>query len=100
MAYGITRNKEGEIMQYIILGTVIGLCFFISTVKAYSLGLSHGKQLSNGTVPQVNLNPVKAVTKAVETHQQKKESDKLSDELSAVLGYSYNSALDAVKKEA
>lgn len=86
-------------MEYMLLGIVLGLCFFITTIKAYTLGLSHGKQLANGNMPRVDVNPVKSVIKAVENRAEKKEAEKIGDEIEEILGYDYGAALNAVKKE-
>jgi hypothetical protein len=81
----------------ILAGTLI-LAFFMC-ISAFILGVKVGKQLGNNQVPTVNLNPIKAVTNAIEKHEQKKESEKLDDELQAILGATKESMLEAVKKE-
>jgi hypothetical protein len=69
------------------------------SVSAYILGLKHGKSISDGKVPIMNINPVKTVIQKVEEHKDKKEADKLSDELIDIMNYSRESALDSIKKD-
>ncbi len=57
-------------MLYMIFGIALGLFFFIATIKAYTIGLKHGKQLANKEVPTINLNPIKAYTE----HKEEKEA--------------------------
>lgn len=34
-----------------LIGLLVGVAFFIATIKAYTLGIKHGKQLINKEVP-------------------------------------------------
>jgi hypothetical protein len=81
-----------------LIGLILGLVFFIATVSAYCLGLQHNKQLSNGIVPKLNLNPVKAITDTIERREQKKEEGKSESEFSEVMEYTKEAALEAIKK--
>lgn len=81
-----------------IFGLCVGMALFICTIKAYTIGLQHGKQLSQGNIPKVNINPVKTVVEAVEHHDKKKEEEKLSEELSDIMNCSADSMLKAIKK--
>lgn len=84
-------------MEY-VLAAVLVIAFFMC-ISAYALGLSHGKQLSEGRVPKVDLNPVRAVTKAVERHEKKQEEKKADNDLNEIMSYNLNTALSAIKKE-
>lgn len=46
-------------MTYIscLIGLVFGLIFFIACIKAYAIGLKHGKQIACGNVPEVKIMP-------------------------------------------
>lgn len=59
----------------LIIGLVLGLIFFIVSIYAYTLGLKHGKALSNGNVPTININPIEAVKKHIEAKEEKKQAD-------------------------
>ncbi|MFA5880553.1 MAG: hypothetical protein WC834_00030 [Eubacteriales bacterium] len=81
-------------MTYLIIGMILGLWLFVATITAYTLGLRHGKMLVNGVVPQINLNPVKAVLNAQQAIQtkrddekQKKTDDLISQGLANILAY-------------
>lgn len=82
-----------------IAGLLVGVAIFICTIKAYTLGVSHGKQLSEGRVPKIQLNPVKAVTQAIEQHEQAKEEKKADTDLNDIFSYSVDTALTAIKKQ-
>ena len=76
-----------------ILGLITGLVFFIATMTAYTVGLRHGKQLSNGNIPKVNLNPVKAIVEA----KEKKETKKAEEELMDIMSATKEGMLEAIK---
>lgn len=82
-----------------ILGIVLGLCFFIATISAYILGLKHGKQLSNGSIPTVNINPIKPIINAVEQQKQKREEKEIDKELADIFDYNIETAMEAIQKE-
>jgi hypothetical protein len=83
----------------ILIGLSLGLVLFLCTISAYITGVEHGRELSKGNVPKLNLNPVKAITKAVEQHKEEKKVDELTQELTTIMNYTKESALEAVKKE-
>jgi len=64
----------------IIIGLIVGLVFFACTLKAYCIGLQHSKQLSNGIIPTIELNPLKEVIEHFETKQEAKEVKSAIDE--------------------
>lgn len=79
--------EDGNTMIYMILGIVLGLFFFISTIAAYTLGLKHGKQLGNREMPTINLNPVKAYTKHVEAKAEKTQQDLIDEGFKNIMSY-------------
>jgi hypothetical protein len=82
---------------------IVGLCFNVAFVLcvliAYITGLKHGKLMIQGSIPKIELNPVKPILKAIEKHKEEKEVKALGDDLTEALGYSKESAMIAVKKE-
>ena len=74
-------------MLYVILGIAIGLFFFIVLVKAYTIGIKHGKQLVNNNAPEVNLNPVKSFKQYVQDKEAKKEEDLITEGLNNIFSY-------------
>jgi hypothetical protein len=87
-------------MVYInlIIGLVFGLVFFLCAIKAYTLGLQHGKQISNGTVPEVKINPVQAYKEVKTSFQNGKQAVTLTEELSDIMGVTKESMLDEIQK--
>ena len=57
----------------IIVGLGAGLVIFISTIKAYTLGIKHGKQLINKEVPVFKMPDTMDPLKYIETLKVKKE---------------------------
>jgi len=82
-----------------LIGLSLGAVLFIATITAYTLGLRHGRELSKGIMPRLELNPVKPILKAVERVKEEKKAKELGEELADVMSYSKESALEAVKKE-
>jgi hypothetical protein len=85
-------------IQNLILAGTLVLAFFMS-VSAFIWGIRIGKTLAEGKIPQVQINPVRMAIKAVEQHEQKKEEEKLQDELTDIMGATRESMLNAIKKE-
>jgi hypothetical protein len=71
----------------LIIGLVLGLIFFIATIKAYSLGLQHGKQISNGNTPKLELNPVTAIKQHIEAKAEKEQADMVSQGWENIFAY-------------
>lgn len=74
-------------MLYVILGIVLGLFFFIVLVKAYTVGIKHGKSMANNSIPDVNLNPVKSFKQYVNDKEKKKEEDLITEGLTNIFAY-------------
>lgn len=81
------------------MGLILGAVLFLCTILAYTIGLKHGRELSKGNTPKLNLNPIKPIVNAIEKHEDKKKVEALTDELEEVMNYSRESALKAVKEE-
>lgn len=86
-------------MIELLIGLTVGLAFFFATIKAYTLGVEHGKQMNKGIAPKIELNPVRPILKAVKQHEEEKKVKALGNDLDEALGYSKESALRAVKRE-
>ena len=86
-------------MFELIMGLGLGLFLFLCSIMAYVTGIEHGRELSKGNAPKMDINPVKPILKAVEKHKEDKKVEELTDELNEALSYSKESALAAVKKE-
>lgn len=71
----------------LVVGLVAGLILFLCSIKAYTLGIAHGKQLSQATVPKVNLNPVKAIQEAKTAKEEKKQADLIAEGWNNILSY-------------
>ena len=57
-------------LETILLCTIFGVFIII----AYTMGLKNGQKLSkNETIEVPNINPVKAITKELEEHEEKKQ---------------------------
>lgn len=71
----------------LIIGLVIGLVLFLCSILIYFTGLKHGKALSNGNIPNLNLNPVSAVKKHIETKEEKKQIDLYEEGIKNIMSY-------------
>jgi hypothetical protein len=81
----------------LIIGLCIGIVLFICCVKAYLMGLSHGKTISKGETPIMDINPIKTVINKVEQHKQSNEQDQMMDELDTLMNFNQGKALEAIK---
>ena len=82
-----------------LIGLSLGAVIFIITITAYTLGIKHGRELSKGITPRLELNPIKPILKAVERVKEEKKAKELGEELADVMSYTKESALKAVKEE-
>ena len=82
-------------MYNIIITALLIGAFFMCT-GSYWIGVKHGKLLSNGIIPKINLNPFKTIIQAVE---DKKNTDKVTEELTDIMGATRESMLKAIKNE-
>lgn len=81
------------------IGIVAGLFLFCCTIVAYAKGVENGMDMFKGKAPKIELNPIKPILKAIKQHEEEKEVKALADDLTEALGYSKESAMQAVKKE-
>jgi hypothetical protein len=72
---------------YIGMGLVLGLVFFIAVIKAYTLGISHGKVISSGGVPQVKINPVSIIKQKVDEKKEKSSVDAFAEGWSNIFAF-------------
>ena len=86
-------------MTELIIGLCAGLVLFLCTIKAYTLGIRHGRELAKGNIPKLSINPIPSIVRAVEKREEEKKAKELGEELVDVMSYSKESALEAVKKE-
>lgn len=54
---------------------VILIAAFFMCIKAYYLGFKHGKEVSKGNAPTLNINPVKAVKQHIQANEEKKKAE-------------------------
>jgi hypothetical protein len=80
-----------------IMGILAGLFMFIICITAYTLGLKHGKQLSNKEIPKINLNPIQSITEVVEGYREKKKVEEAEEELEDIMSASREGMLKSVK---
>lgn len=69
------------------IGMAIGLCFYLSNIKAYTRGLQHGKDLDKGNVPSINLNPVQAVREYKKEVKEEQQADIISKGIENLFNY-------------
>lgn len=62
-------------MIYEIFGLILGLILFLCSIKAYTLGFKHGKDVKDSKTPQLNINPVKTFREHLEVKEDKKKVD-------------------------
>lgn len=70
-----------------ILGLVTGLVLFLCTILAYILGIKHGKQLSQSSVPKLNINPVQVYKEHKTAKEEKAQQDKIQQGWENILNY-------------
>ena len=56
-------------------------------IKAYTLGLKHGKQLSNAIVPKIDLNPSNTLKQHLKAREIKKKDDLTQEGIFNVANY-------------
>jgi len=83
-------------MNNIILAITLVVAFFMC-IKAYTLGLKHGKQLSLSIVPKFGLNPIREFKQVTIQREETKEQTKISNELDEVMGATRESMLNSIK---
>lgn len=76
-----------DLLIELIIGLVLFFIFILSYFTGLNLGLKHGKELNNGNIPTLELNPIKAVKTHVESKKEKEESDLISQGLQNIMMY-------------
>lgn len=66
----------------ILIGLIVGLVFFTSTISAYILGLKHSKQIALDIIP---FTPLEEVTQKVAEVKQHFETKKQEEEIESVV---------------
>ena len=61
-----------------LIGLLVGVAFFMSTIKAYTLGIKHGKQLINKEVPKIE--PLKEIIQHFEAKKEEKHIESATEE--------------------
>lgn len=82
----------------IITALLVGAFFCI--ISAYWWGYKHGRQVVNGIIPKVNINPIAHVVEAIEDHVIKKKQEEVKKDMDDIMNYSAETALEAIKEEA
>lgn len=77
---------------YQIWGLILGLVFFIACIKAYAMGLAHGKDIAKGVAPKMEVNPVKAVVDYKYERAAKKRNDEIAEGIHNILTYTQEQA--------
>ncbi len=80
-----------------LIGLILGAVLFLCSISAYIMGLKHGKELSKGNVPKIDINPVKPIIKIIDKHEEKKKTEELVDDLDIMMSYTKETALDYLK---
>jgi hypothetical protein len=71
----------------LIISSFLGAFFFLCLLKAYILGLKHGKELIKGNIPKLNINPVQAVKNHIEEKEDKKVFEEETNSWNNLLSY-------------
>lgn len=74
-------------MEYLIIGTVLGLCLFIIPMWSYRRGLKDGLAINQGKTPEPIKTPVAAVKNHYTAKKSKEEEDKVTQGLQNILSY-------------
>lgn len=77
----------------IVLGIAL-IIAFVGCVSSYLMGVSHGMRVYNRNVPSIKELIPKVIKEAIQTPKEPEE-----DLISEIMGYSYESAIEAIKKE-
>ena len=84
-------------MNNLILTAILLVAFFMC-IAAYCLGHKHRQMLIDGKIPKDNMNPVKPIIAAVKKYEQEKETKQAEEELTDIMNYSVETAINAAKK--
>ena len=69
------------------IGIAAGWIFFIACLKSYTVGLKHGKQISNKEVPTVNINPVEPIKEVLNAKKEDKQEELINQAYNNIMSY-------------
>ena len=70
-----------------VIGIAAGCVFFIACLKAYTIGLKHGKQISDKVIPQVNINPVEPIKEVLKDKAADKQEELINQAYQNIMNY-------------
>lgn len=74
-------------MEYIIVGAVLGLCFFTVPIFAYERGVRTGMRMSKGIEPAPVRSPIQVIEQHKETKETKIQDDKIAEGMANIFSY-------------
>jgi hypothetical protein len=77
----------GIIYLNFIIGMGAGCVFFIACLKAYTIGLKHGKQIADKVIPEVNINPIEPIKEVLRDKTEDKQQELLNQGYANIMGY-------------
>jgi hypothetical protein len=77
----------GIIYLNFVIGMGAGCVFFIACLKAYTIGLKHGKQITDKVIPQVNINPVEPIKAVINAKTENKQQELIEQGYANIMGY-------------
>jgi hypothetical protein len=77
----------GIIYLNFIIGMAAGCVFFVACLKSYTVGLKHGKQISNKEVPQVNINPIEPLKAVINAKTADKQQEMIEQGYANIMNY-------------
>jgi hypothetical protein len=83
-------------LNNIILAITLVVAFFMC-INSFIYGYRVGKDVGKGITPKIELNPIKPIIEAIETHKQSKEEIKIKNDLDDVMGATRESMLNSIK---
>lgn len=70
-----------------MIGLSVGMVFFIVSIKAYTIGLKHGKEIKQGNTPEIKVNPVTIFKDHKQEVENKKQNDLVMEGINNILSY-------------
>ena len=74
-------------MQYIIIGAVLGLCFFAVPILAYERGVRMGMRMTKGIEPAQIRSPTAVIEQRKEAKEVKVQEDALTKGITNLFSY-------------
>ena len=85
-------------MIYTIIIIALLITAFYLCIGCFIYGVKCGKQIQHGNIPQPIKIPVKMAIEAVERHEKNKKVEEVDNDLSSIMNYSMDTALEAIKR--